>query len=80
MIQRKRSDIIMDNQTIAEKFVDAPFAMLNWHRNWCEKQEQYHWCIEHGIYGSLDQKRKWEKCPNREICFLAFINSNVELK
>lgn len=66
----------MDSQTIAEKFKEMPFAMLNWHRNWCEKQKQP-FCLRH-VFG-LSQKVPWSECPNRHICFIAFINSNVEL-
>lgn len=62
--------------TVAEEFQDKPFAMLNWHKNWCENQKTRPFCyLKDYIAG--DVKRTWENCPHREICFIAFINSEA---
>ena len=61
--------------TVSEAYHDKPFAMLNWHRNWCEKQSMYPFCFMLDM--RRDIKRTWPNCPHREMCFMAFINSDA---
>lgn len=62
--------------TVAEAFHDKPFAMLNWHRNWCENQKQHPFCFSEGALAG-EFKNDWKNCPNRTLCFVAFINSDA---
>lgn len=64
--------------TVAQYFHDKPFAMLNWHRNWCEKQSVRQFCTMYDSINSAGEvKRTWPNCPHRCMCFTAFINSDA---
>lgn len=65
------------NMTVAEKFANRPFAMMNTHRNWCRKQMQP-FCVK-SVLGLHETKFDWQECPNRQVCFAAFIHSTVEV-
>lgn len=62
--------------TILEKFSDRPFAMMQLHKNWCDKQSQPPFCLYDS--GRITQKMDWPSCPNRSLCFNAFIHSDYE--
>lgn len=64
--------------TVAEYYHDKPFAMINWHRNWCQKQQVSPWCVMYdSINSSGEVKRSWHNCPYRDTCFTAFIHSDA---
>lgn len=65
--------------TVGQYFHDKPFAMLNWHRNWCEKQCMYPFCFSHDSNAGK-VKHTWQNCPYRQMCFTAFINSDSSIE
>lgn len=64
--------------TVAQYCHDKPFAMLNWHKSWCEKQSMPPFCfLRDSINIAGEIKRTWPNCPHRQMCFTAFINSDA---
>lgn len=63
--------------TVKQELHDMPFAMLNWHRNWCKKQKMPGFCYRR--IGFAEVKCMWNDCPHRELCFAAFINSDASI-